>query len=128
MEYLTKNHSKFLLQYHFIFVVKYRKKIISEFPIKNILLSIKGKNFTIETLEIDKDHIHFLIRAEPKLSPLQVVRKLKQESTVILWKRYSKILEKHFWKERTFWSNGYFVSTIGNVSEQTLRKYIDEQG
>ena len=128
MEYLTKNHSKFLLQYHFIFVVKYRKKIISKFPIKNILLSIKGKNFTIETLEIDKDHIHFLIRAEPKLSPLQVVRKLKQESTVILWKRYSKILEKHFWKERTFWSNGYFVSTIGNVSEQTLRKYIDEQG
>ncbi len=41
---------------------------------------------------------------------------------------YSQILTRYFWKEHTFWSDGYFVSTIGNVSEQTLQKYINDQG
>ncbi|MCK9441168.1 MAG: transposase [Methanothrix sp.] len=51
-------------------------------------------------MEVDKDHIHLLVQAEPR----------------------------YFWKEHTFWSDGYFVSTIGNVSEQTLQKYINDQG
>lgn len=129
MDYVTKNHSKFLLQYYFIFVVKYRKKIIDKFPIKDILVKIsENQNFVIEMMEIDKDHIHFLIQAEPKVSPLQIVRKLKQESTFRLWQEYSEKLKEDFWKEKTFWSDGYFVLTIGNVSEETLRKYIEEQG
>ncbi|MFA6446420.1 MAG: IS200/IS605 family transposase [Candidatus Paceibacterota bacterium] len=129
MEYMTKTHSKFLLQYHFIFVVKYRKNIIGKYPIKEIFQQLQeNRNFVIETMEVDKDHIHLLVRTEPKISPLQIVRKLKQESTVRLWKEFSKELKKDFWKERTFWSDGYFVSTIGNVSEETLRRYIEEQG
>lgn len=100
MEHMTKNHSKFLLQYHFIFVVKYRKKIIGKFPVKAIFTKIsEDQNFVIEMIEVDKDHIHFL-----------------QE------------LKKDFWRGRTFWSGGYFVSTIGNVSEETLSRYIGEQG
>lgn len=129
MEYLTKNHSKYLLQYHIIFVVKYRLKIIDQFPIKDILsrLSIND-DYIIKVMEVNKDHIHLLIQAEPKISPLYIVKKLKGKSTIILWKDYSQILKRFFWKERTFWSDGYFVSTIGNVSEQTLQKYINEQG
>ena len=79
-------------------------------------------------MEVDKDHIHLLVQAEPKISPLYIVKKLKGKSTIVLWKNYSQILTKYFWKEHTFWSDGYFVSTIGNVSEQTLQKYINEQG
>lgn len=129
MEYLTKNNSKFLLQYHFIFMVKYRKNLIDRFPIKDIFTQIQeGQNFNIETMEIDKNHIHLLVRAEPKISPLKVVKILKGASTIFLWKNYEKQLQKEFRKEHTFWSDGYFVSTIGNVSEKTLRRYIEEQG
>lgn len=45
-----------------------------------------------------------------------------------LWKSYNEVLKRYFWKERTFWSDGYFVCSVGNISEETLREYIDEQG
>ena len=129
MEYLTKNHSKYLLQYHIIFVVKYRLKIIDQFLIKDICSQLSiNDDYIIKVMEVDKDHIHLLIQAEPKISPLYIVKKLKGKSTMILWKDYSQILKRFFWKERTFWSDGYFISSIGNVSEHTLQKYINEQG
>jgi len=129
MEYVTKNHSKFLLMYHFIFVVKYRKRIINQFPIQTILKEIsENQDFVIVKMECDKDHIHLLIQSEPKISPLQIVRRLKQISTVWLWKNFESELKREFWKEHTFWSDGYFVCSIGNVSEKIIRRYIDEQG
>lgn len=85
-------------------------------------------DFEIVEMEVDRDHIHLLIRSEPKLSPLMIVRKLKQESTINVWNNGHKFMVKHFWKERTLWSDGYFVSTIGNASEDTIKKYIESQG
>ncbi len=103
MEYLTKNHSKYLLQYHIIFVVKYRLKIIDQFPIKDICSQLSiNDNYIIKVMEVDKDHIHLLVQAEPKISPLYIVKKLKGKSTIILWKNYSQILTRYFWKEHTF--------------------------
>ena len=129
MEYITKNHSKFLLLYHFIFVVKYRKQIVDRYPIKDIFRQVEeGQNFKILKMETDKDHIHMLVETEPKISPLQIVKRLKQLSTVWLWKGYKEDLKKEFWKERTFWSDGYFVCSVGKASERTIRRYIDAQG
>jgi REP element-mobilizing transposase RayT len=45
-----------------------------------------------------------------------------------VWKQFPEVLGKHFWKERTFWTDGYFVSTTGQASEETIRKYIENQG
>ena len=79
-------------------------------------------------MEVDKDHIHFMIFSEPKVSPLQIVRILKQQSTIQIWRIYKKELRRSFWKENTFWTDGYFVSTIGEVSSKTLQHYIQNQG
>jgi len=129
MDYVTKNHSKFLLMYHFIFVVKYRKKIIDSFSIKDVLQKCTEKqDFNILKVETDKDHVHLLVQSEPKVSPLRIVKTLKGNSTIILWKLFEERLKKEFWKEHTFWSDGYFVCSIGNVSEKTIGRYIDEQG
>ena len=129
-DYETKNHSKFLIIYHIIFVVKYRKKLLGAYGdnIKNLVLEIADhSDFLISELEVDKDHLHLMIESDPKLSPLQIVRRLKQESTVRLWQHYPE-LKNHFWKENTFWSDGYFCSSIGNASIETVRKYIESQG
>ena len=70
--------------YHIIFVVKYRQNIIDFFKedIKEIFIEISKKyNFEILEIETDKDHIHLLIQVDPKISPLQIVRILKQIST-----------------------------------------------
>ena len=87
-----------------------------------------NSDFSFETLEVDQDHIHCLVQSEPRISPVAIVRKLKQESTVQLWKKHEKDLKRYFWKERTFWSDGYFCCTTGNASQETIRHYIESQG
>lgn len=47
-------------------------------------------------------------------------------STIEIWKLYGVYLRNQFWNERTFWSDGYFVSSIGNVSEKTIKEYIEK--
>ena len=97
------------------------KKSCLEFLIIMIL-------FEILEMEVDKDHIHLMVESEPKVSPLMIVRALKQQTTVELWKRFPKELSKQFWKEKTFFTDGYFISTLGEVSSETLKKYIQNQG
>lgn len=129
--YKSKNHSKFILRYHIIFVCKYRKKLMIEYGefVKNTMIDISKKyDSNIIEIEVDKDHIHLMIESEPKISPLMIVRVLKQQTTKMLWRSFSTQLQKHFWKEKTFFTDGYFVSTIGEVSSETLRKYIQNQG
>ena len=79
-------------------------------------------------METGKDHIHFLIKSEPKVSVLSIVRKLKQElkqeSTNRLWKTQKEYLKKYYLGENTLWSDGYFASTIGNVSKEAAEYYI----
>lgn len=129
--YKSKNHSKFILTYHIIFVCKYRKKLLIKYgeDVKQIMYDISKKyDFNIKEMEVDKDHIHMMISSAPKISPLQIVRVLKQQSTIQMWRRYASELNKQYWKENTFWTDGYFCSTIGEVSSETLKHYIQNQG
>ena len=129
--YISKNHSKFILTYHIIFTCKYRKKLLIKYgeDVKQIMYDISKKyDFDIKEMEVDKDHIHMMISSAPKISPLQIVRVLKQQSTIQMWKRYASELKKQYWKENTFWTDGYFCSTIGEVSSKTLKHYIQNQG
>ena len=79
-------------------------------------------------METDKDQIHFLISYPPKLSVTSIVRKLKQESTIFAWHLYGNMLRQYFWKEKTLWSDGYFVCSIGEANPNTIREYIKQQG
>ena len=129
--YKSKNHSKFILTYHIIFVCKYRKKLLIKYgeDVKQIMYDISKKyDFNIKEMEVDKDHIHMMISSVPKISPLQIVRVLKQQSTIQMWRRYASELKKQYWKENTFWTDGYFCSTIGEVNSKTLKHYIQNQG
>ncbi len=130
--YISTNRSKHYLKCHLIFVCKYRKKLLVgdlDNDMKSIMQSITSKSdFEIEVFESDVDHIHFLIRYIPRLSVTSIVRKLKQESTIAIWQNHKNILSKNFWKEHTFWSDGYFVCSIGEASPDTVRQYILSQG
>ncbi|CAK0773844.1 transposase [Gammaproteobacteria bacterium] len=130
MDYKTKNHSKFLIVYHIIFVVKYRKSLLVKYGdwMKQTMIQIaKESDFSIKEIEVDCDHIHLMIESEPKLSPLQIVRRLKQLSTTRIWAEFPE-LKKYFWRKHTFWSDGYFCCSIGNASIETVKHYIENQG
>ena len=83
---------------------------------KDILYGISDiSDFAVLEMEVAKNHVHILVESEPKISVLQIVRRLKQISTVKIWKK-------------TFWSDGYFACPIGNAIQETVRKYIQSQG
>ena len=131
-EYISKDLSKFIIKYHIILVCKCRKQLLVgafEYDMKKIMRHISEiSDFDIEVMETDKDHLHMMVRSDPKLSPLQIVRRLKQMSISAVWKKYGDFLRQNFYKEHTFWTDGYFVSSIGNVSQETIKKYIENQG
>lgn len=130
--YITTNRSKHYLKIHLIFVCKYRKPLLMgnlNEDMKTILENItNNSDFSIEVMESDINHIHFLIRFIPRLSVSSIVRKLKQESTKQIWSLYSDVLSQEFWLEKTFWSDGYFACSIGEASLDTIREYILNQG
>jgi putative transposase len=131
MLYHSKNHRKYKLFCHLIFSTKYRKNLFCNNGLRKTLKHILEKierDFKIIQYETDKNHIHFLIDYDPKISITQIVRHLKQITTIILWKKHKDVLEKLYWKERTFWADGYFVCSIGESNPETIKNYIKNQG
>ena len=81
-------------------------------------------------MEVDKDHIHLLVQYNPTQSIMGIVRHFKQISTNRIWRQNNNhlVLNKHFRVKKTFWSDGYFACSTGNVSQETIQKYIENQG
>lgn len=132
MSYISKNRHKFYLKCHLIFVCKYRKQLLVSNIRECVLSSFKeiesNCDFEIEIMETDRDHIHLLINYPPNITVTSIVRILKQVSTNRLWKGFNMTLRKHLWKKHSFWSEGYFVCSIGEANSDTIRKYINSQG
>lgn len=129
--YESKNRVKYFLLVHLIFVVKYRKPLLAVFgqEVKDRTYEIaKTSRFEIETMEVDQDHIHLLVKYEPNISISQIARKIKFETTYDLWKRHPSRLSLSFWKDRVFWSPSYFACSVGQSTQEAIRKYIEEQG
>lgn len=130
--YITTNRSKHNLKIHLILVCKYRKKLLTSnisLDLKNIIRYIEQKSdFDILEMETDKDHIHFLIQFPPKVAISSIVNRIKSITTYHIWKKHYYFLVKHFWKEKTFWTDGYFVCSIGQASPETIKLYIQNQG
>ena len=133
-EYHSKSHCKYMIKLHMIFVVKYRKPLMFgeiDEDMKQIVHEISQSEdslFSIETMESDNDHLHLLLDIEPTVSATSIAQRIKQMSTIKIWQKHSDALKKQFWKENTFWSDGYFVCSTGNANMETIKKYIEEQG
>lgn len=135
-DYEHNNHQKYKMRYHLIFSTKYRKKCLG-YIYEDLKQSLKRaeamqSDWKIELMEVDLklcDHIHFLIRGTPNTRISDVVHKLKQISTYDMWQKYNNYLKQFYWSgKHNLWTKGYFCTSIGEVSEETLRKYIENQG
>lgn len=130
--YLSLNHEKYRMCYHLIFSTKYRLRLLN--PIKDDLFAsfrraeAMQKLWHIRVLEADLDHVHFLIEATPAVRIADIVHSLKQCSTYDMWRTHHDYLIRFYWREHALWTRGYFCATIGEVSEQRLMEYIENQG
>jgi len=126
--------SVYNINYHIVWCTKYRNKVLKgdiELVLKDILDQIAAENgYNIAHMEIGlDDHIHLLVSAPPKISVSTIVKQLKGTSSLRLFALYPE-LKKQLWtskSERSLWSPGYYVESIGSVNEDAVAKYIDDQ-
>ena len=130
--YNRHNRRKYSLKVHIVLVTKYRKQLLKGSiadDVKQKILDIANtRGYEIIAMETDKDHIHFLLSYDTTDRVCDIVKIVKQETTYHLWHKYGSVLSKKYWKEKTFWSDGYFACSIGEVSSATIQKYIESQG
>ena len=118
------------VNYHIVWCVKYRKPILTESiqkELKQVLYDIADdKGFIIQSCEIgNNDHIHLFVSAHPKLLPSYIVKMLKGISGRKLFLNHPEISDK-LWKG-TLWNNSYYIETIGSISEDVIKQYIEKQ-
>ena len=121
-------HTTWNCKYHIVFAPKYRRQIIYgkyKASIGQILrLLCERKGVEIHEAEACPDHIHMLVSIPPKLSISSFMGYLKGKSTLMLYDRYPELQSK--W-DKAFWARGYYVETIGNITDEAVQKYIKEQ-
>ncbi len=130
MDLQRNNHHVFRIMYHFVWIPKYRHKVFCE-PYRSTLKGIIQKigydyNIGIVELEVPVDHIHMVVRSEPKISPSWVMQVIKSISARKFFRQYPDIKKKYFWGGK-LWTQSYFVETIGNLNEETIRQYVRNQ-
>ena len=130
--YNRHNRRKYSLKVHIVLVIRYRKQLligsIADDVKQKILDIANTRGYEIIAIETDKDYIYFLSSYDTTDRVCDIVKIVKQETTYYLWQKYSSVLSKQYWKENTFWSDGYFACSIGEVSSATIQKYIESQG
>ena len=126
----SNNHSVFLLYYHLVLVVKYRRKVIDD-TISNRLKEIfeyiqPNYNITLQEWNHDQDHVHILFKAHPNSEISKFLNSYKSASSRLIKKEFPQI-RKFLWKEY-FWSRSYCLLTTGGASIDVIKKYIESQG
>jgi putative transposase len=119
----------YILKYHVVFCVKYRHQILKnqiEQDLRDIFLELaKANGFQIETMEIMPDHVHMLLNCTPQHYIPDVLKALKGPSARFLFKKYPE-MKKKLWGGH-LWNPSYFISSVGEASEDAVRKYIESQ-
>ena len=130
MELDSNAHSVFLLHYHLVLVVKYRRQVFDDDiskRSKEIFEYISPKyNITLQEWNHDKDHIHILFKAHPNTEMSKFINAYKSASSRLIKKEFPEI-KQQLWKEY-FWSRSYCLLTTGGVSIEVIKKYIESQG
>jgi len=124
-DYKTHNHVKFLINYHFVFIPKRRKKVLVDAVatrIRQIFAEVAIENgWDILALEVAPDHVHLLVSVNPTDTPHLIVKAFKGRSSRYLRQEFSRLL-----RLPSLWTSSYFVSTAGNISSESVRRYIED--
>ena len=128
MDDQSLSHTRWNCQYHVVFIPKYRRKTLYgqvKSDVREILRTLcKYKKVEIVAGAVCSDHVHLCLSIPPKIAISEFMGYLKGKSALMIYDRHPEIGDK--WN-RDFWARGYYVSTIGNVNEETVKEYIKNQ-
>lgn len=130
MDLDSNNHSVFIMYYHLVLVIKYRRKVIDG-QISNRLKEIfeyiaPNYNIALQKWNHDIDHVHILFKAEPNSELSKFINAYKSASSRLIKKEYP-LIKKNLWKEY-FWSRSFCLLTTGGTPIEIVKRYIESQG
>ena len=131
-KYWSGAHTKHRMLYHIVWIPKYRSRVLKgkiACLIKELLEECADVNgWRIDELSIKPDHVHILVQLRPDMSVSEVVKRFKGKSSYIIRKKYPE-LKEFYWggKKDSFWDDGFFVETVGQVNEAKIKEYIQNQ-
>lgn len=121
--------AKYDLRYHFVFIPKYRKRILTG-RLKTriggmIRFAAQIHGWEIFELAVEKDHVHLYLGAQPKWSPSQIMKVVKGGTSNKVRDLFPE-LDEVYWGS-TFWADGYLVKSVGQITDKVISQYIREQ-
>ena len=123
-------HSVFLLHYHLILVIKYRRQVFDQAisdRAREIFEYIAPRyNITLQEWNHDKDHVHILFKAHPNSEISKFINAYKSASSRLIKKEFPEV-RKELWKEY-FWSQSFCLLTTGGAPLEIIKQYIENQG
>ena len=127
MDYRYGSHTVYKIEYHFVWVTKYRYKVLHGDVGQRVreLVRQTCEAFEIRILKgvVSKDHVHILVSAPPELAPSEIMRRIKGRTSSKLFEEFPA-LKKRYWGQH-FWARGYFCATVGEVSEEMIQEYLE---
>ena len=128
MDSSSLSHTRWKCQYLIVFIPKYRRKVMYgnvKADVREVLKKLcEFKKVQIVEGAVCADHVHLCVSIPPKLSVSEFVGYLKGKSALMIFDKHPEIGSK--W-DRSFWARGYYVSTVGNITEDAIKRYIQEQ-
>ena len=127
MKYRYGSHTVYDIEYHFVWVTKYRYKVLTG----NVALRVREwvrqtcEAFEIQILKgvVSKDHVHILVSGPPNMAPSEIMRQIKGRTSSKLFEEYPKLKKRY--RGRHFWARGYFCVTAGQVTEEMIKEYLE---
>jgi len=127
MNYRYGSHTVFNIEYHFVWVTKYRYKVLTGDVAQRLIELIRQtcEAFEIKILKgvVSKDHVHVLISAPPTMAPSEIMRRIEGRTSNKLFEEFP-LLKKRYWG-RHFWARGYFCVTAGQLTEEMIKAYLE---
>ena len=122
-------HTRYDLRYHFVFIPRYRKRILVGEIAKRIggMIRFCCQLYGWEILElaVQKDHVHLYLGSQPRWSPSTIMNKIKGGTSKKIKKLFPKLHEV-YWGS-TFWADGYMVKSVGDIADKVISNYIKNQ-
>ena len=126
MEYRQGSHTKYKIEYHFVWVTKYRYHLLQGDLAQRVRALVRQTcaHFEIQILRgvVSKDHVHILISAPPNISPSEIMRRVKGRVSRKIFEEFSHV-KKRYWG-RHFWARGYFCVTSGELTKEMIQEYL----
>ena len=128
-EYNKGSHTVYDIKYHVIWVTKYRYKVLNKQIAARLRELIRqgceARQITIVRGSIGKDHVYMLIGCSPSIAPSKIVQYLKGRSSRLIQDEFPE-LKKRYWGQH-LWARGYFCATVGSITDETIKRYIESQ-